>query len=111
MKINDKIISIPPYISTNWNSIAAIHMKGNLLVVSLVDGDTINIPGLKHETIEMVFNFHALHLEKETNRAPSEKLQALSGKMTPDQIIELPFRLGFGVFDGVATPFNIILHK
>ena len=55
IKITDKILSIPPYISTSWSRIAALHMKGGVLAITLVDGDTLHIPNLDPETIQ--FNF------------------------------------------------------
>jgi len=63
IKINDKILSIPPYISTNWSNIASLHMKGNLLIISLSDGNTIGIPGLPPETVELIYSYHATFLE------------------------------------------------
>lgn len=65
IKITDKILSIPPYISTSWSRIAALHMKGSLLAITLVDGDTIHIPNLNSETINLIFQHHAIHLGKE----------------------------------------------
>ena len=44
MRIDDNVLSIPPYISTNWNQVRALYVKGNLLVITLVDGDNVNIP-------------------------------------------------------------------
>lgn len=64
-KITDKILSLPPYISTSWPRIAALHMKGGILVITMKDGDAINIPNLPSETIQLVFQQHANYLEKE----------------------------------------------
>lgn len=65
IKINDKILSIPPYVSTNWSQIAALHMKGSVLAVTLVDGDTLHVPNLTSETVHLIFHYHAIYLEKE----------------------------------------------
>lgn len=65
VKINEKIVSIPPYISTSWPHIAALHMKGSLLAVTLIDGDTLNIPNLDSNTVDLIFKYHALYLESE----------------------------------------------
>lgn len=65
IKVTDKILSIPPYISTNWSRIAALHMKGSVLAITLVDGDTLHIPNLNSETIQLIFQNHAIYLEKE----------------------------------------------
>ena len=65
MKINEKVLSIPPYISTTWTHISALRMKGNLLSITLTDGETISISGLSQDQINLIFSFHAAHLEKE----------------------------------------------
>lgn len=65
MKINEKILSIPPYISTTWSHISALRMKGNLLSVTLTDGETISVSGLSQEQINSVFSYHAAYLESE----------------------------------------------
>lgn len=65
IKINQKLLSIPPYLSTSWSYISAIQMKGEILAISLIDGETVYIPSLKKEHIELVFQFHAEYLEKE----------------------------------------------
>lgn len=68
MKINDKTLSIPPFISTSWKNITAIHMKGAVLAISLVNGESIEIPNLKPEIIELIFANHALYIEKESSQ-------------------------------------------
>lgn len=65
MKINEKILSIPPYISTTWSHISALRMKGNLLSITMTDGESINVSGLSPDEIHLVFSFHAAYLEKE----------------------------------------------
>lgn len=59
MKINKKVFSIPPYISTTWMNIAALHMKDSVLMITLIDGETISIPGLKQDIITEIFRTHA----------------------------------------------------
>lgn len=65
IKINEKILSIPPYLSTSWSYVSAVQMKGEILAISLIDGESVYIPSLKKEHIELVFQFHAEYLEKE----------------------------------------------
>ncbi len=105
IKINEKILSIPPYISTSWSHITALHIKGNLLVIVLIDGDTINIPGLSKETIELIFNHHATYLENESfnlSHPPSSpKKESLSSLL--DQVTEPTIRLAFGSLDGLGA--------
>lgn len=116
MKINNKFFSIPPYISTGWNNIQALHMKGNTLVATLVGGDTINIPGLSAETIESIFTAHTAYLESDTSQAAGNSniqqadiapirimnpfvQQMLSG----EQGTHNPFRFGFTTPEGFST--------
>lgn len=82
MKIDDKTLSIPPFISTSWKNITAIHTKGGVLMISLVNGENIEIPHLKPDVIELIFNYHALYIEKESiQQNPSS--QPFSNKKSP----------------------------
>ncbi|MBS4168679.1 hypothetical protein [Parachlamydia sp. AcF125] len=101
MKITDKILSIPPHISTTWANISSLQMKGLLLVVTLMSGESVNIPGLSLEIIEKIFSTHATFLEQETLN-PSAPSPLLSSKGTVNEI-ELPFRMGFSTLDGIGT--------
>jgi hypothetical protein len=65
IKITEKILSIPPYISTSWSRIASLHLKGNVLAITMMDGETVQVPNLNTETIQSIFQHHALSLEKE----------------------------------------------
>ena len=111
MKIDDKSISLPPYISTTWNNVSSLYMKGNLLVIILREGDIINIPGLPHEVIEVIFSAHAAFIEKHSTasgntRAENElsKLSsAFSQSLGGDPNQELPFRIGFGNMEGLGA--------
>ncbi len=70
MEISKKILSIPPYLSTNWDHIQSLWVQGRennspVLVIELKQGQTIQIPNLSSETIEEIFSFHTKSLEKE----------------------------------------------
>lgn len=94
IKITDKILSIPPYISTSWSRIAALHMKGGVLAIKLVDGDTLHIPNLNSETIHLIFQHHAIYLEKEQLAAATgSDLSKLKDMMEQE---EPSIRLAFG---------------
>jgi hypothetical protein len=73
IKITDKILCIPPYISTYWSRVDALHMKEGVLVVTLMDGETLHIPNLNLETIHSIFQHHALYLEKEQSASIQEE--------------------------------------
>ncbi len=99
MKINDKILSIPPYISTSWSYIKALQMKGPFLVITLMGGESINIPNLKSDVIEQIFVAHANFLEK---TAQYQKEQ--TSQITNPEAAEMPFKLGIGSIDGMGNP-------
>lgn len=102
MKIDEKILCIPPLISTRWQFIHAIYMKGNNLVITLLDYDTIQIPNLVPDVIDKIFHYYTLYLEKEPQVAPPQDktkeihfLQALEGGEGN------PFRFSINGIDGM----------
>jgi hypothetical protein len=113
MKINEKILSIPPYISTTWKNISAIGMKSSQLFITLADGDTIHIPGLEKETIDLIFLTHAEQIEKysfqETEQkamqkdSASKELSFLSQSFLEENHLESSLKFGFATLDGINT--------
>ncbi|MFI5343125.1 MAG: hypothetical protein ACHQUC_02775 [Chlamydiales bacterium] len=104
MKINEKILSIPPYISTTWSQIAALRMKGSVLSITMTDGEAINISGLSHDLINQVFSYHAAYLEKEilpSSQAsyPPAKKGSKEGVGSLGESATLNF--AFGTMDGL----------
>jgi len=93
--INENYISIPPYLSTKWNFIDAIHMDGSLLVISLADGSVVEIPDLSLDVIEQVFSAHAKSLEK----SDEAKQQTLSKNTLGALGGDIPL-LKFGISGG-----------
>jgi len=69
MQITDKILSLPPYISTAWKNIVSIHVEtrpyGHVLLIELVTGTKVEVPNLDPKLMEQIFSMHALVLEKE----------------------------------------------
>jgi len=98
-KINQKILSLPPYISTSWKNINTLHIKEingvPTLVVVLHNGSSIEIPHLEPTTLDQVFTAHSKFLE-ESSEEPSESLKPLSPQKNADFpfSIGLPFSLG-----------------
>ena len=90
MLINDKILNLPPYLSTSWENVTSIHMKGALLVVVLKEGEVVHIPGLGSTVIETIFSAHAKFLEMD-----SSSLKKIDN-------VEIPFRFGFATADSMA---------
>lgn len=100
MKINEKIICIPPYISTTWKQVTAIHMKDMGLTISLADGKNIDIPNLSSETIEIIFNSHAKSMESETsftpNPIPTSREMLLNTFEASPSLQDSPFQIALG---------------
>ena len=74
MKITDKILSLPPYISTAWKNIVSIHVEtrpyGHVLLIELVTGSKVEVPNLDPKLMEKIFSMHALALEQEGHQNP-----------------------------------------
>ncbi len=114
MKINEKILSIPPFISTTWGNISSIKMKATQVAITLKDGDTVHIPGLEKETIDLIFTTHAEQIEKNCFQESSQKknvqeiekkqFSSLSQTMFGDQNAnDFPLKFGFSSLDGLNT--------
>lgn len=105
MKINPKIFSLPPYISTTWNNVIALYVKEGNLIVSLIDGEIIEIPNLKPELLEIIFNAHNAYMEFEIAREHFSKSNNKSPNpvsLTSDSTGESPFRFAFSTLDGLG---------
>lgn len=111
MKINNKILSLPPYISTSWKNVLSLHMEprddGHALVVGLVNGSTIEVPNLDKPILQSIFAAHEKHLEQEntTKNSPS----APPGPTLPNAptIIGLPINMGI---EGMDQQIGSLLH-
>lgn len=76
VNINEKILSIPPYISTNWQNVEAVHLdvetQEKILVITLKSGSKIQIPHLTDGIIEEVFAFHSKVIQENDDKEPSQ---------------------------------------
>lgn len=72
MKITHHILSIPPYISTSWKEIQSLHLQEKTLIITMMNGDRVVIPGLQKEAIEAIFAAHAAFLEAHAQEKSSE---------------------------------------
>ncbi|NGX39259.1 MAG: hypothetical protein KR126chlam1_00582 [Chlamydiae bacterium] len=104
MKINRKILSIPPYISTSWKNVVSLHKKETqeslTLMITLVNGSTIEVPHLEKPVLESVFAAHEKHLENEIENPVVDK-GAITGPMMPgpfpgevSALLSLPMNFG-----------------
>lgn len=104
MKIDDKIISIPPFLSTTWENVASIRVEDGVLLISLIEDRVISIPELSGSAIEEVFAAHLASVEREEqqNRQVS-KLEALALNQYPENMMGFPIRLGPGGLEGFGS--------
>ena len=69
MKINTKILSIPPYISTSWKNITSLHVETRnsqpILVIILVTGSCVEVPHLNETALQEIFQTHANFLNEQ----------------------------------------------
>lgn len=69
MKITPRILSIPPYVSTQWSNISSIHVQNKeglpVLILTLNDSAQIEIPNMAQSEIDEIFQAHAHFSESE----------------------------------------------
>lgn len=75
IKINEQILSIPPFVSTTWCQVASLHMENEILFVTLLEGTVVQVPRLSSSEISSIFSYHADFILK------SEKEQKEMGEL------------------------------
>lgn len=93
MKINDKVLSLPPYISTSWSQVTSILFKNGALVVNLRNADSVTIPGLSPQILDQIFAAHAAYTENEAQK----------NTLDSGLIGGSPFKIGFSTTDGLGA--------
>lgn len=118
VKVNNLMLSVPPYISTSWKYVEGLYMKGATLVVTLASGESVNIPGIGTEFVDMIFTAHADYLEKEVNQrnvmSSNNDLSSLQGMMPfgllgpgfPMTASDNAFQFGISSMDGLGNPMQ-----
>lgn len=111
MKINKKILSIPPYLSTTWEHVASLRLMNTDLLITLKSGETIIIPNLQPSALESIFNYHVAFMEDEDKPAGrsavsfpkvGEKPHADHAIFEQDPNAEGIFKLGLGNAEGLG---------
>ena len=102
MRINHKILSIPPYISTSWKNVLSLHVEQEenkpFLMIGLANGSFVEVPHLDTIVIEAIFAAHEKYLEME-NPIPQKNPSTFPSQKTPptisetSAIISFPFRI------------------
>ena len=101
--INEKILSIPPYISTTWESIVSLHVSPSpeTLVISLNSGTTINIPNLSQDILTKIFQTHSEFITSQSKQKPT---QAPSNLFNMDNVVNLGLPMNFGgTLEGIGA--------
>ncbi len=104
MKVNDKVLSIPPYLSTSWRNVMSLHVSDSKLIVMLRDGHTVSIPGLVPLDIEKIFKAHEAYLEHET--APNPTSKSLGGLFSGLGLADGSIQVGFTGLDQLGGMFQ-----
>jgi len=88
MKINHKILSIPPYISTSWKNISSLQSaqegEKRSLLVHLQNGGLVRIPDLEAVVVQGIFEAHAKYIETES-KTPSNTEMEVNKRRSPVQ--------------------------
>jgi hypothetical protein len=126
VKIDEKLICIPPYISTTWDQVTFLQSEEDqathlfTLVIHLSDGKAVRIPNLDSSLIDIAFSAHIHYLEKTTAIASKSKgegevktfgnmLQQLTG-LSPEQLANMPIRLGISGIEGMPG-MEVLQHN
>lgn len=109
MKINKKMLSIPPHLSTSWEHIATLRLRDTDLVIQLTNGEHVIVSNLKPDILEKIFENHVAFLEEKGNQ-PSTENTFLSPQEAVDHSIasssestESLFKIGFGTPDSISA--------
>lgn len=104
-KINEKILCIPPYISTSWDQILFLQTETHqetgqvTLMIHLIDEKIVKISNLEASLIEIAFSAHMQYLEKKENSQKmvgklGEKQGEMFQNLLNEQTTAFPLRLG-----------------
>ncbi len=100
MRINHKVLSIPPYLSTSWKNISSLQSKQegdkHCLIIQLQNGSTIEIPDLEELVVQAIFDAHAKYVEQENKASTNSEIQK-----TNPQIKDVPSGIKFFEFENM----------
>lgn len=111
-KINERILCIPPYLSTSWDQVIFIHAEDDAgngtsnLIIHLIDGKIVSIKNLEPALIDLAFAAHMQFMEK---REHENKTANLMQNIVNEQTLAFPLKLGLsnpGHMEGVEMTFQ-----
>ncbi len=108
MKINTKILNIPPHISTSWENISSLSLKDNqILVIELRSGSRVEIPDLPKSIVDAIFDMHAKYLDEDTeSAAPAPKQEDFLSPFT-----NASFKIGGMGIGGLESMSSAMQHN
>jgi len=126
VKIDEKLICIPPYVSTTWEQVAFLQSLEDpesqlfTLVIHLQDGKEVKIPNLDTSLIDIAFSSHLKYLEKrgssssrakigEESKTIGNLLQQLTG-LSPEQLTSMPIKFGIAGIEGMPG-MEVLQHN
>jgi hypothetical protein len=99
MKITSKLLSIPPFISTSWTNIASLFIREKkekkALVISLLDGTSVEVYNLSEGEIDEIFQAHAKFSEESSTLTKDIIDSSLS--------FSLPIKSDSGILDSLGA--------
>lgn len=116
MKINPKILSIPPYISTSWKNIASLHVENHhpmlVLVITLLSGARIEVPHLEPSMLESIFAAHASFMEQDerSTQPKTPPRTPLNFPIGQEQVLSLGLPLKGGLA-GIEHLGSLLQHN
>jgi hypothetical protein len=126
VKIDEKLICIPPYVSTTWDQVAFLQSEEDsethlfTLMIHLLDGKTVAIPNLDASLIDIAFSAHIHYLEralpspsKPKGEQESKTIGHLFSQLTglsPEQLTNMPIRLGISGIEGMPG-MEVLQHN
>ena len=112
MKINENILSLPPYISTTWQNITGIFSQDeNHIEIHLISGKVITVPMNDKKTLDLIFYYHLQSLEtKEAKPVQSKASSQAQPKAQKQESFSLPFNIPFPM-DGMLPFGQILQHQ
>lgn len=111
MRINYKILSLPPYISTSWKNVASLTVESRdglpELIVVLLNGQRIEIPGLELPIIDAIFHAHAKFMDQELSRPDPRDLDAPQEQLS----ISFPLKIAMGDMVELQNLGSLLQHN
>lgn len=112
MKINHKILSLPPYISTTWKNIQSIYLdESHKLIVTLANSTKITIPNLGRPILDVIFEAHGKYMETEDSLQSPVIRPAPVTQTSLDQMSPFGFPLKIGGPEGLESIGSAMQHN